>query len=134
MPQGLVTILYKYRSGTEEVQGISFEKDGVKFKGSAIDRRFSFAGLDRQLNANAARGMYQRYEQGKTLGEEIREVLENSISQISSNVTSTVGDILSELLRVEVVTPEPDPMEEAERRRRKRLRQQAKDRSSGISR
>src|SRR5690606_14155894 len=49
-----IGIHYKYRSGTNEVQGISFEKDGVKFKGSAIDRKFSFAGMEKQLNENRA--------------------------------------------------------------------------------
>lgn len=52
-----IGIHYKYRSGTNEVQGISFEKDGVKFKGSAIDRRFSFAGMEKQLSENRAMGI-----------------------------------------------------------------------------
>ncbi len=41
-----IHIHYKYRSGTNEAQGISFEKNGIKLKGSAIDRSFSFARLD----------------------------------------------------------------------------------------
>src|SRR5690606_41098953 len=57
--------------GTNEVQGISFEKDGVKFKGSAIDRKFSFASMEKQLSHN--RGT--EISQSTTLADRIREVL-----------------------------------------------------------
>ena len=40
-----VNLLLKYCRGTEKVEGISFEKDGHKFKGSQIDRKFSYNGL-----------------------------------------------------------------------------------------
>jgi hypothetical protein len=38
-------MLYKYKSGTGEVQGISFAKDGYGFKGSEIDRSMSYGNL-----------------------------------------------------------------------------------------
>jgi hypothetical protein len=51
-----ITIQYKYRSGAEEspenIQGVSFAKGGVTFKGSAIDRKFSHANLSKVLSAN----------------------------------------------------------------------------------
>lgn len=40
---------YKYRRGTSVKEGISFVYRGKKFSGSKIDRRFSFAGLDRHF-------------------------------------------------------------------------------------
>lgn len=39
----------KYKGDSGEVQGISFSKEGITFKGSAIDRSMSYANLDRQL-------------------------------------------------------------------------------------
>lgn len=49
-PHG-VKLFLKYRSGTDIVQGVSFEKDGYKFKGSEIDRKFSYKGLHLMFNA-----------------------------------------------------------------------------------
>jgi hypothetical protein len=40
-----IEMLYKYKSGTGEVQGISFAKDGYKFKGSEIDRSMCYGNL-----------------------------------------------------------------------------------------
>ena len=42
----------KYKSGTNEIQGISFRKGKIKFKGSEIDRSFSYSKLDKQLQGN----------------------------------------------------------------------------------
>ena len=54
--QAGITIQYKYRSGAEEspenIQGVSFAKGGITFKGSQIDRKFSHANLSEVLSAN----------------------------------------------------------------------------------
>ena len=50
-----IKIDYKWRSGTDEVQGVSFEKDGFKMKGSAVDRSFSYINLSAQLYFNQQR-------------------------------------------------------------------------------
>jgi hypothetical protein len=42
--QGIETS-YKYKGTTDEIQGISFRLDGFSYKGSEVDRRFSFKGL-----------------------------------------------------------------------------------------
>ncbi len=44
---------FEYRSGTSEVQGVKFAKNGYEFSGSKIDRQFSFSKIDYQLNHNA---------------------------------------------------------------------------------
>lgn len=44
-----ISIHHKLKSGTSEVQGISFEKDGIKLKGSAIDRSLSYGAINAQL-------------------------------------------------------------------------------------
>lgn len=47
-----IGIIYKYKSGTREIQGISFSKNGMQFKGSQIDRNFSYGNIDKQLKVN----------------------------------------------------------------------------------
>jgi hypothetical protein len=54
--QAGITVQYKYRRGAEEspenIQGVSFEKGGITFKGSDIDRKFSNANLKKALSVN----------------------------------------------------------------------------------
>jgi len=47
-----ITIHYKYRSGTDQVQGISFRKGELSFKGSGIARSFSYNNISRQVELN----------------------------------------------------------------------------------
>ena len=42
-----ITIRFKYKGQTNEIQGISFSKGEYTFKGSEIDRSFSFSKLDK---------------------------------------------------------------------------------------
>lgn len=44
-----INMEYKYRSGTSEVQGVSFSKAEYKFKGSDIDRSMSFGKLSQSI-------------------------------------------------------------------------------------
>jgi len=68
--QGIVTHL-KYRSGTTEVQGISFSKGEYKFKGSEIDRSLSYTKLSQAIEQ-------QQVKPEKSLADQLREVLENA--------------------------------------------------------
>ena len=47
-----VDMRFKYKSGSDEVQGVIFSKNGYTFSGSKIDRRFSYSKIDAALNAN----------------------------------------------------------------------------------
>jgi hypothetical protein len=60
-----VSLSYKYKGQTKEIQGISFAKDGISFKGSEVDRSFSYSKIDAQLKANA-----QEQRQDNTIAEE----------------------------------------------------------------
>ena len=42
-----ITIQFKYKVQTDEIQGVSFSKGEYTFKGSEIDRSFSFSKLDK---------------------------------------------------------------------------------------
>ena len=48
-----IELKFKYKGQTDVIQGVSFIKDSTTFKGSEIDRSFSFANLDRQLAENS---------------------------------------------------------------------------------
>ena len=58
--QGIETI-FKYKSGTNEIQGISFTKSGLQFKGSKIDRSLSFGKLDALIRQNQKLAMVQQF-------------------------------------------------------------------------
>ncbi|MXV16539.1 relaxase/mobilization nuclease domain-containing protein [Hufsiella ginkgonis] len=47
-----IGIQYKYKSGTNEIQGVSFSKDGNQFKGSEVDRGMSYSKLNQQIEQN----------------------------------------------------------------------------------
>ncbi len=47
-----ISIEYKHKGQTNEVQGISFKKGEYSFKGSDVDRKFSYSKLDIILNDN----------------------------------------------------------------------------------
>lgn len=63
------------KAGT--VTGISFEKDGYTFKGSAVAREYSLAGLDKQLAANQVRQQAEQARQAaaqEAAAQELRQV------------------------------------------------------------
>jgi Relaxase/Mobilisation nuclease domain len=68
--QGIVTHL-KFKSGTTEVQGISFSKGEYKFKGSEIDRSLSYAKLNQAIEQ-------QQVKPEKSLAEQLRDAMENA--------------------------------------------------------
>jgi len=47
-----ISLEYKYKGQTDEIQGISFKKGDHSFKGSEIDRNFSYSKLDAVLDGN----------------------------------------------------------------------------------
>ncbi len=76
-----ISIIYKYRSGSTEVQGISFSKNGVQFKGSQLDRSLSYGNINKQLISNS---------QQETLAEAFRRTAnEKRQTAVSQNENST---------------------------------------------
>jgi len=136
--QGIVTHL-KYKSGTTEVQGISFSKGEYKFKGSEIDRSLSYARLSQAIEQ-------QQVKPEKSLADQLREVMENAKQERESQdkteqttylkpepethylrqSLSAGADLLGDLLG-NIVDDDDSP----ERKRRKKNEQQQ---SRGISR
>jgi hypothetical protein len=51
---------YKYKGKTSEIQGISFKIDNTCFKGSQVDRQFSFGGLQKALAMQLKQELQER--------------------------------------------------------------------------
>lgn len=82
-----IEMLYKYKSGTDEVQGISFAKDGYKFKGSEIDRSMSYGNLFKAIEQQ----VQQRREediQHKSMINELRQALQEFESKQPTKLVS----------------------------------------------
>jgi hypothetical protein len=134
--QGIVTHL-KYKSGTTDVQGISFSKGEYRFKGSEIDRSLSYAKLIQAIEQ-------QQVKPEKSLADQLREVMENAKQERESQNNaeqntylkqepethylrqslSAGADLLGGLLG-DIVDDDDSP----ERRRRKKNEQQQKQRN-----
>lgn len=132
-----IAIAYKFRSGTNEVQGISFEKGGVKMKGSAVDRSLSFARIDATLNRNQQVQQYHaaRDTNQPFVASQLRESIQQSVQAEYSHNPSAGKGILEILLEPQFVAGPPDPMGDADIARRKRKKHEAEhSQSQGISR
>ncbi len=47
-----VEIDYKFKRGTNEIQGVSFRYENIAFKGSEVDRKYSFGNLKKEFQKN----------------------------------------------------------------------------------
>ena len=47
-----VKISFVNRGSTNDIQGVVFEKDGIKFNGSNVDRRFSYSKISKSFVGN----------------------------------------------------------------------------------
>ena len=65
-----IAIRYKYKGATSEIQGVSFSKNGMSFKGSQIDRSLSYGRIDQQLTFNQQKGFPQSAEEGQNISPE----------------------------------------------------------------
>ena len=65
-----IGIQFKYKGQTDEIQGISFFKGEYTFKGSEIDRNFSYSKLDKYFGDA---GLTTAGSNKQTVGESIRE-------------------------------------------------------------
>lgn len=57
-----IELIFKYKSQTREAQGLSFKKGAFKYKGSEIDREFSYRKLSKQLVLQQSQRQVQRSE------------------------------------------------------------------------
>jgi len=84
-----ISIGYKYKGQTDEVQGVSFKKGKHSFKGSDVDRKFSYGKLETQLGENSP---VQEQNQQQTV-----IPIPQTATTPAENLTSTIMDIVSGL-------------------------------------
>jgi len=70
-----IEMLYKYKSGTGVVQGISFAKDRYRFKGSEIDRSLSYGNLFKAIEQQVQLRQEEDM-QHKSMINELRQALQ----------------------------------------------------------
>lgn len=108
-----VEMQFKYRSGSNEIQGISFSKNGQVFRGSAIDCSLSFGQIDKALI-------------GIDNTEELHQTMENTQSaeqSMNNSITSTIGEITSALFSIPEIAPEQeDPLKKRKKKEKYRLK------------
>ncbi|GAB6009874.1 relaxase/mobilization nuclease domain-containing protein [Dysgonomonas reticulitermitis] len=80
-----IQVKFKYKGQSDEVQGISFAKDDYSFKGSEIDRQFSYSKIDCQLRHNGQ-------EQGTAINQPKPDYPHNK-SSVLENVDSVLGGL-----------------------------------------
>ena len=77
-----IGMIYKYKNGTAEVQGVSFSKGEYQFKGSEIDRCLSYGkmskAIDDHLQIQQEQLQKEKQEQPKSLADQLREAIEPS--------------------------------------------------------
>ena len=143
-----IEMQYKYKSGTPEIQGISFAKGKYKFKGSEIDRKLSYSRLSKQINEQARTRMQQpsvarqqspAQEGSRSLADQLREVIASKEAgqaitthrQAEISIIDEAFKITEQLLSAGGGGGEP---EEPRRRRKKKGQSEEQDQSRGISR
>ncbi len=67
-----VEVHFKYKGQTNEIQGIVFTKNGYRFNGSKVDRRFSYSKIDAALQNN-------RNEERKEITTKVHETATPSV-------------------------------------------------------
>lgn len=116
---------YKYKGKTDEVQGISFKKGSFCFKGSEIDRNFSYGNLKKTLKAEKQPELSKSAKPLKRL-DPAPLVHPPSFSTKASSQSSTPGNAIPAIV-LELLKPvasgggsAPYELSEEERRRRKK--------------
>ena len=83
---------YKYKGQTQEKQGVSFKKDKICFKGSRVDRKFSYAGLEKTLELQQKQVLEQQQKQRQKLSQKDsssgQKIAAYSVSEANSSEES----------------------------------------------
>jgi hypothetical protein len=103
-----IDIEYKRKGQTNEIQGISFKKGDHSFKGSEVDRKFSYSKLDMMLN-EIVHPQEQQVQQ-TVAPTETKE-------SFSGNIVLGAAEILSEIGGIFNIEPSNYDATEAEYRR-----------------
>ncbi len=112
-----IGIVFKYKSGSEQIQGISFSKGDMKMKGSEIDRGLSFAKLDEKIRQNQNQLINQR---SQPLLREYSPGRASPFLFMHSRPPASGDHLLIDLLNPEQMSQEQTPYELRKKKRQKR--------------
>jgi len=120
-----ISIEYKRKGQSDEIQGISFKKGDHSFKGSDVDRKFSYSKLGTILNGN------NQVQEQLVIPTETK----NAGSSLSENIVSGVADALSSVGGLFDIQPSNQDESEAEYLRQQALKKKKKpEKRRGIRR
>lgn len=107
-----ISIEFKSKGNSEEIQGVSFAKDGFKFKGSEIGRVFSFSKIEQSFGVT---GLPNTNTEEKSIGTRYEAKQSEFQSQSLFGLLELSGAIVQE--------PEDDP---SKRKRKRKIKNQQK--------
>jgi hypothetical protein len=93
-----IELKFKHKGQSNEVQGIFFAKDNYSFKGSEIDRQFSYSKIDCQLQQNSKEQSTEISQTKPDYSHSQSSVLENAGSALGGlfNIQSSGSDFDSD--------------------------------------
>lgn len=125
-----VTVRKKFRRGTTEVDGLSFIKDGQKFKASQVDRdgRCSYDNICKALDRNKNRQSQPASPAPKLMRQQPKQEPSavSKVLEAGANLTEGIGTAIGGIFQV---GPAYDPEEEAFINEMKRRQKRKKGRS-----
>ena len=93
-----VKMSFVNRGSTNNIQGVVFEKDGIKFNGSNVDRRFSYSKISKSFVGNT-HNERRRMVMGKIDGNGyVGSMKVPNLSPVISATLSTVDSVVSGIL------------------------------------
>ncbi|WP_320973701.1 relaxase/mobilization nuclease domain-containing protein, partial [Dysgonomonas capnocytophagoides] len=123
-----ITISYKYKGKTNEVQGLSFKKGDYSFKGSNIDRNFSYYKINKQLSSNTQQNNNQ------TFSIKGQPACQKQNQNQSMQGQSIIGAVLDGLEEIGSIHQNGEDFEEEAFRRRIEYEEKKRRRKKGIRR
>ncbi|MGO1597078.1 MAG: relaxase/mobilization nuclease domain-containing protein [Sphingobacterium sp.] len=125
-----IGIQFKTSRGSEEIQGVSFSKNGVLLKGSQVDRSFSYGNLDRTLSGNSQQLQIPEIRNASSGSiNKSQESQQPAVEIKNNNQIELVNKVDSGLLKILMdpsVNIQPDIDDEFMKRKRKRRKQKRK--------
>ncbi|MFV0418248.1 MAG: relaxase/mobilization nuclease domain-containing protein [Dysgonomonas sp.] len=70
-----IELEYKFKRGTNQIEGVSFRYDNIAFKGSQIDRKFSFGNIKKVFEENIKLLQEQAKEEQNYVSKEKEQVM-----------------------------------------------------------
>ena len=120
-----VEVLFSHKGQTDEIQGVVFIKNGYRFNGSKVDRRFSYTKIDATLRHNRYEermGMTAKVHEAVTpsapFGTAQSELFNGSLGLLNSNGSSynasdaETDQEMAEILRRKKKRKRPQPVRE----------------------